>query len=76
MAWYPQADNPPLPGMIFGMGHSRRATDIVRGERPRLVEFANLACGAFRRSTPVTFVTRLKPSVALRATLLRAPDIA
>ncbi|GAA3028667.1 hypothetical protein [Microbacterium dextranolyticum] len=41
MTWYPEANDPPLPGMIFGVGHSRRATDIVRGERPRLVEFAN-----------------------------------
>lgn len=41
MTWYPEAKDPPLPGMIFGTGHSRVATDIVRGDRPRLVEFAN-----------------------------------
>ncbi|MCT9819494.1 hypothetical protein N3K63_04250 [Microbacterium sp. W1N] len=41
MTWYARADAPPLPGMLFGIGHSRRATDIVRGDRPRLVEFAN-----------------------------------
>lgn len=41
MTWYPRAKDPPLPGMIFGLGHSRVATDVVRGDRPRLVEFAN-----------------------------------
>ncbi|RLK52170.1 hypothetical protein [Microbacterium telephonicum] len=41
MRWFARADAPPLPGMLFGVGHSRRATDIVRGDRPRLVEFAN-----------------------------------
>ncbi|WP_349309497.1 hypothetical protein [Microbacterium sp. MM2322] len=41
MTWYPEASDPPLPGMIFSHGHSRRAKDILRGEKPRLVEFAN-----------------------------------
>lgn len=41
MRWYPEVDAPPLPGMIFGLGHGRRATDVVRGDRPRLVEFGN-----------------------------------
>ncbi|WP_448389796.1 hypothetical protein [Microbacterium aurum] len=41
MTWYPEARNPPLPGLIFGLGDSRTATDIVRGTTPRLVEFAN-----------------------------------
>ena len=41
MAWYPEARNPPLAGLIFGLGSSRTATDIVRGTTPRLVEFAN-----------------------------------
>ncbi|GAA1654884.1 hypothetical protein [Microbacterium flavum] len=41
MTWYPEVATPPLPGMIFGLGHSRRAIDILRGERPRLVEFGN-----------------------------------
>ncbi|MDT3329385.1 hypothetical protein Q9S78_01755 [Microbacterium sp. KSW-18] len=41
MTWYPQASNPPLPGMIFSLGSSRTATDILRGEQPRLVEFGN-----------------------------------
>ncbi|WP_060916169.1 hypothetical protein [Microbacterium oleivorans] len=41
MTWYPEASAPPLPGMIFSHGHSRKARDILRGEKPRLVEFAN-----------------------------------
>jgi len=41
MTWHAEAQNPPLPGMIFGIGGSRKATDIVRGDRPRFVEFGN-----------------------------------
>jgi hypothetical protein len=41
MTWYPEATSPPLPGMVFTRGHSRKATDIIRGERPRFVEFGN-----------------------------------
>ena len=29
--------------MIFGLGGSRQSTDLVRGDRPRFVEFANYA---------------------------------
>lgn len=41
MTWFPQASDPPLPGMIFSLGSSRTATDILRGEQPRMVEFGN-----------------------------------
>lgn len=41
LTWYAEASAPPLPGMIFSHGHSRKSTDILRGERPRFVEFAN-----------------------------------
>lgn len=41
MTWFPQAADPPLPGMIFAQGSSRQASDILRGDRPRFVEFAN-----------------------------------
>ena len=41
MTWHPVSPNPPLPGMIFSQGSSRKATDVVRGERPRFVEFGN-----------------------------------
>lgn len=41
MSYVPQFDNPALPGMIFSLGGSRQASDLVRGERPRFVEFAN-----------------------------------
>jgi hypothetical protein len=32
---------PALPGIIFRVGSSRRASDLVRGVQPRFVEFAN-----------------------------------
>ncbi|MFS0865993.1 hypothetical protein AB3M83_01490 [Microbacterium sp. 179-B 1A2 NHS] len=41
MTWFPRAPNPPLPGMIFGVGSSRAASDVLRGDTPRFVEFAN-----------------------------------
>lgn len=41
MQYVPRFDNPGLPGMIFSLGNSRHSTDLVRGDRPRFVEFAN-----------------------------------
>lgn len=41
MTYLPLSGDPPLPGMIFGVGSSRQATDVVRGDQPRFVEFAN-----------------------------------
>ncbi len=41
MTYLPEQPAPALPGMIFSQGSSRQATDLVRGERPRFVEFAN-----------------------------------
>lgn len=41
MSYLPHVAAPRLPGMIFGLGESRQATDLVRGERPRFVEFGN-----------------------------------
>ncbi len=41
MSYVPTLADPRLPGMIFSQGHSRAASDLVRGERPRFVEFAN-----------------------------------
>ena len=41
MSYMPAFGTPSLPGMIFSLGHSRMATDVVTGERPRFVEFAN-----------------------------------
>ncbi|MFE7845573.1 hypothetical protein ACFUTX_10340 [Microbacterium sp. NPDC057407] len=41
MAYVPRVDGPALPGMIFSVGDSRQASDLVRGDRPRFVEFAN-----------------------------------
>jgi len=44
MTYVPQLDAPALPGMIFSVGRSRQAFDLVRGDRPRFVEFANYKC--------------------------------
>ncbi|GGH51327.1 hypothetical protein [Microbacterium album] len=41
MTYLPVLNAPKLPGMIFRLGSQRRATDLLRGERPRFVEFAN-----------------------------------
>ncbi|MFC8680765.1 hypothetical protein ACFT30_04525 [Microbacterium ureisolvens] len=41
MRYEPRLDDPGLPGMIFSIGSSRHSSDLVRGERPRFVEFAN-----------------------------------
>lgn len=41
MTYQPRLDRPGLPGMIFGIGSARQASDLVRGDRPRFVEFAN-----------------------------------
>ena len=41
MSYAPKLDGPGLPGMIFGLGSARQASDLVRGEHPRFVEFAN-----------------------------------
>jgi hypothetical protein len=41
MAFVPSQPAPGLPGMIFSIGSSRQASDVVRGQQPRFVEFAN-----------------------------------
>jgi uncharacterized integral membrane protein len=41
LAWFPTVPHPDLPGMIFGEGHSREATDVIHGPRPRWVEVGN-----------------------------------
>jgi len=41
MEYVPHVDAPPLPGMIFGIGDARAADNVVRGRRPRFVEFGN-----------------------------------
>jgi len=41
MSYEAKVANPPLPGMIFGLGRSRQSTDLIRGTRPRFVEFGN-----------------------------------
>lgn len=41
MSFRPFVADPPLPGMIFHLGHSRKASNLVRGQEPRFVEFGN-----------------------------------
>ena len=41
MSYEPKVVDPPLPGMIFQLGRSRQSTDLIRGTRPRFVEFGN-----------------------------------
>ena len=41
MSYEARVVDPPLPGMIFRLGGSRQSTDLVRGTRPRFVEFGN-----------------------------------
>ena len=41
MSFLPRIVAPGLPGMIFGIGDARFAWDVVRGDRPRFVEFGN-----------------------------------
>jgi hypothetical protein len=41
MTFRPFVSDPPLPGMIFHLGHSRIASQLVRGQHPRFVEFGN-----------------------------------
>nr|WP_228066937.1 hypothetical protein [Microbacterium paludicola] len=41
MTYRPTLPAPKLPGMIFDRGSGRTASDLLRGEHPRFVEFAN-----------------------------------
>lgn len=41
MTYEARVADPALPGMLFGLGRSREATDLVRGAKPRFVEFGN-----------------------------------
>ncbi|MEE2815465.1 MAG: hypothetical protein VYC96_07305, partial [Actinomycetota bacterium] len=41
MTFRPFVSDPPLPGMIFHLGHSRIASQLVRGQELRFVEFGN-----------------------------------
>ncbi len=41
MSYTARLVGPALPGMVFGLGHTRVATDLVRGTSPRFVEFGN-----------------------------------
>lgn len=41
MSYEGRVASPSLPGMIFSLGSSRLSTDLVRGTKPRFVEFGN-----------------------------------
>ncbi|KDA05116.1 hypothetical protein DC31_03745 [Microbacterium sp. CH12i] len=41
MTYLNSIPDPPLPGMIFRIGRARTSSEVVRGARPRFVEFGN-----------------------------------
>ncbi|MGO2519116.1 MAG: hypothetical protein ACTH8F_03250 [Microbacterium sp.] len=41
MTYEDEVKDPPLPGMIFSIGTSRKSARLVRGHSPRFVEFGN-----------------------------------
>lgn len=41
MEYVPAVPDPPLPGVIFSIGGTRTATDVLRGQQPRFVEIGN-----------------------------------
>jgi hypothetical protein len=41
MSYLPGLSSPGLPGVIFTVGSSRSSSDVIRGDEPRFVEFAN-----------------------------------
>lgn len=53
MTYQARIADPPLPGMIFGIGRSRASTDVVRGTTPRFAEFGNFqyTTGSGKNST-------------------------
>ncbi|PKI91437.1 hypothetical protein CW368_05745 [Actinomycetales bacterium SN12] len=57
MTFRPLVNDPPLPGMIFHRGHSRVASELVRGQNPRFVEFGNYkyTTGAGKNKTTHTW---------------------
>lgn len=57
MTYEDQIDDPPLPGMIFTLGRARKAGQLVRGQRPRFVEFGNYqyTTGSGKNSTTHTW---------------------
>jgi len=57
MTYEDEVDDPPLPGMIFNLGRSRQAKQLVRGHSPRFVEFGNYryTTGSGKNSTTHTW---------------------
>lgn len=41
MTFIPKLADPPLPGMLFNRGSSRASTNLLRGDKPRFVEFGD-----------------------------------
>ncbi|MFN3949485.1 hypothetical protein [Microbacterium sp.] len=41
LEYLPAVVDPPLPGVIFGLGGGRVASDVLRGREPRFVEMGN-----------------------------------
>ncbi|MFJ2551865.1 hypothetical protein [Microbacterium sp. NPDC087591] len=55
MSYEARVADPPLPGMIFSLGRSRLATDLVRGSTPRYVEFGNYQYTVQRGKNSTTY---------------------
>jgi len=55
MTYLHEVKDPPLPGMIFQQGRSRKASMLVRGEHPRFVEFGNYEYEVGSRKTTRTY---------------------
>lgn len=57
MQFHPGFNNPKLPGMLFDIGRQRNSQLLVRGDRPRFVEFGNYryTTGSGKNSTTHTW---------------------
>jgi hypothetical protein len=55
MSYEGKVTAPALPGMIFSLGNARMSTDLVRGTRPRFVEFGNYQYTVRRGKSSTTY---------------------
>ncbi|WP_431074997.1 hypothetical protein [Microbacterium phyllosphaerae] len=55
MSYEGRIASPSLPGMIFSLGSARMSTDLVRGTKPRFVEFGNYQYTVKRGKSSTTY---------------------
>jgi len=55
MSYEGRIASPSLPGMIFSLGGARMSTDVVRGTKPRFVEFGNYQYTVKRGKSSTTY---------------------